>query len=111
MKEKIEVSNVSFDSLFKLFFFGTFPIVMCFSLLVLVAVLTKGVPENPEPNALYGWQAVMGALFLGFGWPLMAGLMFAAFGKLGLFIIFKFKKSLLLEVEVVKSSEISSGNG
>jgi len=73
MKETIEITNISFSSLFKLFYFGMFPVVMCFSMLVLVGVLSGGAPENPEPNQLYGWQAVVAALFLGICWPLVAG--------------------------------------
>jgi len=109
MKQKIEITNISFDSLFKLFFFGIFPVVMCFCLIAAIGVFLQVVPENPEPNQLYGWQAVFGALVLGVMWPLMAGLFFAAFGKLGLFASFKLKKSLLLEVAVAEKSEINSG--
>ena len=90
MKENIEITNISFDSLFKLFFFGIFPVMLGFSMLVVIVVLFKGTPETPEPNQLYGWQAVMVALFMSALWPLGAGLLFAAFGKLGLFATFKF---------------------
>jgi len=105
MKEKIEITNISFLSLFKLFFFGIFPVVMCFSMLVLVWVLLGGVPENPEPNQLYGWQAAIGALFLGICWPIVAGLFFATLGKLGLLASFKFKNKLILEVTIAEGND------
>jgi len=99
MKEKIKISGISYDSIFKLLFFGSFPVIMIFCILVTVGVLIKGIPENPDPNALYGWQAVFAALVLGAIWPLMFSLIFSGIAKLGLFATFKFKKSLMLEIE------------
>lgn len=108
MKEKINITNISFDSLFKIFFFGTFPVIMGFCLLASMAVIIQGVPENPAPNQLYGWQAFMAAIFLGVAWPFIVGLLFAASGKLGLFAVFKFKKSLMLEVVIAEPKEGNS---
>lgn len=102
---ELRVTNISFGSLFKLFFFATIPVVFSFCLFGGLMVLLQGMPNNPEPNQLYGFQALGAALIIGVGWPLAAGLLFAAVGKLGLIAALRFMGYLTLELQVASSSK------
>lgn len=106
--ERLAISKISYFSILKLLFFGSLPVISLFCLATLFVVLIQGVPENPLPDNLYGWNAVWAALFLAVVWPAMFSVLFGLIIKFGLALILLFKKTIDIEVKIMPTTLVEN---